>query len=44
MLFKPKTKIGRIFITNIDISKNEKLTAQFAAIWKSLDEYESSDD
>lgn len=43
VFFDPKTKIGKIFLTNIEFdnpdndSINEKLVAQFIAIWKALD-------
>lgn len=41
MFFNPATKTGRIFITNIDISEDEKLAAQFVEIWKTLESFES---
>lgn len=43
MFFDPKTKIGKIFMTNIEFdnpdndSINEKLVKQFISIWKTLD-------
>ena len=43
MFFDPKTKIGKIFLTNMEFDDPEKgdvdqkLVAQFVAIWKALD-------
>jgi CubicO group peptidase (beta-lactamase class C family) len=37
MFFNPATKTGKIFMTNIDVSENPKLAAQFAEIWKNLE-------
>ncbi len=42
MFFNPKTKIGKIFITNIDIGEDEKLAAQFVEIWRVLEDNENS--
>ena len=42
MFFNPTTKIGKIFITNIDIGEDEKLAAQFVEIWRVLEENENS--
>lgn len=41
VFFNPETKIGRIFVTNIDVSESEKLAAQFAEIWKVLEQNEA---
>lgn len=38
VFFDPKTNIGKIFLTNIDIQENPKLATQFAQIWRTLDE------
>lgn len=37
LFFNPKTNIGKIFLTNVDIQESPKLAAQFAQIWKTLD-------
>jgi CubicO group peptidase (beta-lactamase class C family) len=42
MFFNPTTKIGKIFITNIDIGEDAKLAAQFVEIWQVLEENENS--
>lgn len=42
MFFNPATKVGKIFITNVDIGENKKLAAQFVEVWKTLESFESS--
>ena len=42
MFFNPTTKIGKIFITNIDIGEDAKLAAQFVEIWRVLEDNENS--
>ena len=37
VFFDPKTSIGKIFLTNIDIQENPRLATEFAQIWKTLD-------
>jgi len=37
LFFDPKTGIGKIFLTNVEVGENPKLAAQFAAIWKTLE-------
>ena len=41
MFFNQATKIGKIFITNIDIGEDQKLAAQFVEIWRVLEETEN---
>ena len=41
MFFNPKTKIGKIFMTNVDITEDKNLVTQFTDIWKILEEYET---
>lgn len=42
MFFNPKTKIGKIFITNTDIGESKNLAARFVEIWRVLEENENS--
>ena len=42
MFFNPETRIGKIFITNIDIGEDKKLAAEFAGIWKTLEAAENN--
>lgn len=38
LFFNPKTNIGKIFLTNVDIGESPKLARQFAEVWKTLDQ------
>lgn len=38
LFFNPKTSVGRIFLTNVDVGENPKLAAEFKDIWQALDE------
>lgn len=37
IFFNPQTNVGKVFLTNVDVQENPQLAAQFAMIWKTLD-------
>lgn len=37
VFFNPKTNVGKIFLTNVDVGENPKLATEFRGIWQTLD-------